>query len=125
MPNSTFGQVLDEVRRRGALNENVLRLLRDLEIIRHNEFGHGNAQPFRLNAREVDFVYTSCASVYRVTDAKRNKNARIRSAWFKIRWFGATRLIARAGQVIDVIHASPTRAIPMPRPGSRPQGRAD
>jgi hypothetical protein len=62
IPNGTFGNVLDEVRRLGDLNEHVLRLLRDLEIIRHNEFGHGNAQPFRLNPREVDFVYTTAAA---------------------------------------------------------------
>jgi len=62
IPNGTFGQVLDEVRRRGNLNDNVFRILRDLEIIRHNEFAHGNAEPFRLNAREVDFVYTTCAA---------------------------------------------------------------
>lgn len=62
IPHGTLGQVLDEVRRRGTLNENVQRLLRDLEIIRHNEFGHGNARPFRLNGREVDFVYTTCAA---------------------------------------------------------------
>jgi hypothetical protein len=62
IPNGTFGNVLDEVRRRGDLNEHVLRLLRDIEIIRHNEFGHGNAHPFRLNASEVDFVYTTAAA---------------------------------------------------------------
>jgi hypothetical protein len=62
MANATFGQVLDEVRRRGTLNEDVQRLLRDVEVIRHNNFGHGMAGPFRLNGPEVDFVYTLCAA---------------------------------------------------------------
>lgn len=62
MPNATFGQVLDEVRRRNALSEHVQRLLRDVEVIRHNNFGHGMAAPFALHGAEVDFVYTVCAA---------------------------------------------------------------
>lgn len=62
MPNATFGQVLEEVRRRGIMNEPVQRLLRDLEVVRHNNFGHGMAEPFRINGAEVDFVYTVCAA---------------------------------------------------------------
>lgn len=62
MPNATFGQVLDEVRRRSSVNEHVQRLLRDVELLRHNSFGHGMTEPFALNNTEVDFVYTVCAA---------------------------------------------------------------
>jgi hypothetical protein len=62
MPNATFGQVLDEVRRRNSVNEHVQRLLRDVELLRHNSFGHGMTQPFPLNGAEVDFVYVVCAA---------------------------------------------------------------
>jgi len=62
MPNATLGQVLDEVRRRGTMNEDVQRLLRNIEAVRHNNFGHGMAEPFGLNGTEVDFVYTVCSA---------------------------------------------------------------
>ena len=62
MPAATLGGVLDEVRRRDALNDHVIRLLRDVEILRHNTFGHGMAEDFRLTEREVDFVYATCAA---------------------------------------------------------------
>ena len=62
MPTATFGQVLNEVRQRGILNEHVQRLLRDVELVRHNNFGHGMAAPFSLTDAEVDFVYTVCAA---------------------------------------------------------------
>jgi hypothetical protein len=62
MPNATFGQVLDEVRRRGTLDEHVQRLLRDVEVIRHNNFGHGMVEAFGPQGSEVDFIYTVCAA---------------------------------------------------------------
>ena len=62
MPNATFGQVLDRVRQRGTISEPIQRLLRDVEVMRHNAFGHGMAEPFALSAAEVDFVYTACAA---------------------------------------------------------------
>jgi hypothetical protein len=48
MPNATFGQVLDRVRERGIISEPIQRLLRDVEVMRHNAFGHGMAEPIRL-----------------------------------------------------------------------------
>jgi hypothetical protein len=61
-PADTFGRVLDEVRRRGTLDKQVQQVLRDVEKIRHTNFGHGMAEPFRLQEAEVDFVYTVCAA---------------------------------------------------------------
>lgn len=61
VPNGTFGQVLDEVRRRGALNEYVIRILRDLEILGHNTFRHGMVEEFNLTSSEVEFVFAVCA----------------------------------------------------------------
>jgi hypothetical protein len=62
MQNATFGQVLDRVRQRGTISEPIQRLLRDVEVMRHNAFGHGMAEPFALSAAEVDFVYAACAA---------------------------------------------------------------
>lgn len=67
MPNSTFGQVLDEIRRQpGRMNEQIQRLLRDVEVLRHDNFGHGMAQVFALQGAEVDFVFTICAAGIRL-----------------------------------------------------------
>jgi hypothetical protein len=62
MPNATFGQVLERVRQRATISEPIQRLLRDVEVMRHNVFGHGMAEQFALNAAEVDFVYVTCAA---------------------------------------------------------------
>jgi hypothetical protein len=61
LPNGTFGDVLGEVRRRGSLNEHVIRILRDLEILGHNTFRHGMVQDFNLTSPEVEFVFVVCA----------------------------------------------------------------
>jgi hypothetical protein len=63
MPAATFGQVLDEVRQGNMLNDDVQRVLRALEVLRHHHLGHGMADPFNLTANEVDFVYVTCAVV--------------------------------------------------------------
>jgi hypothetical protein len=60
MENATFGGVLDEARRRSDLDESTIRLLRQVEVLRHNKFGHGTTTPFNLSAPEIDFVYLTC-----------------------------------------------------------------
>ena len=60
LPNATFSQVLDEVQRRGRMNEQVIATLRALNTLRNRNFGHGMAVPFTLTAAEVDFVYMTC-----------------------------------------------------------------
>jgi hypothetical protein len=71
MPNATFGQVLDRVRQHGTINDPIQRLLRDVEVMRHNAFGHGMAEPFALSAAEVDFVFTACAAAIPVFTRQR------------------------------------------------------
>ena len=71
MPNATFGQVLDRVRQRGTISEPIQRFLRDVEVMRHNAFGHGMAAQFALSAAEVDFVYTVCAAAIPVFTRQR------------------------------------------------------
>lgn len=67
MPNATFGQVLDEVRRRDdLLSDDAQRVLRQVEVLRHHHLGHGMAGPFNLAANEVDFVYVMCAAGIRL-----------------------------------------------------------
>jgi hypothetical protein len=60
LPNATFSQVLDEVQRRGSMNEQVIANLRALNTLRNRNFGHGMAVPFTLAAAEVDFVFLTC-----------------------------------------------------------------
>lgn len=61
LPGETFGRVLD---RDDALNAEIKRALRAVEIIRNNNFGHGGN--FLLSGTEVEFVYTTCAAAIRV-----------------------------------------------------------
>lgn len=60
LPNATFSQVLDEVQRRGRMNEQIVATLRALNTLRNRNFGHGMAALFTLTAAEVDFVYMTC-----------------------------------------------------------------
>lgn len=61
LPHATLGRVLD---RDGAVNPEIKRLLRAVEAIRHNNFGHGGN--FSLTGTEVEFVYTTCAAAIRI-----------------------------------------------------------
>jgi hypothetical protein len=60
MDNATFGNVLDEAKRLCELDDSTIRVLRQLETLRHNKFGHGTTTPFDLGSSEVDFVYLTC-----------------------------------------------------------------
>lgn len=60
MPNATFGEVLDTVRRQATLNEATVRLLRAVEVFGHGTFWHGRIEPFNFSPAEVDFVFTTC-----------------------------------------------------------------
>jgi hypothetical protein len=57
---ATFGDVLDNLRARGGIDQFTWRSLQALEIVRHNHFGHGGQAVFGLSPAEVDFVYISC-----------------------------------------------------------------
>jgi len=57
---ATFGNVLDNLRAAGTINEFTVRTLRALEVMRHNHFGHGAEVRFSLSSAEVDFVYLTC-----------------------------------------------------------------
>jgi hypothetical protein len=57
---ATFGNVLDNIRGAGVINEFTLRTLWALEVVRHNYFGHGAEVRFNLSSAEVDYVYLTC-----------------------------------------------------------------
>jgi hypothetical protein len=57
---ATFGDVLNELRTRAAIDRFTVATLRSLETVRHNHFGHGAQAPFSLTPGEVDFVYLTC-----------------------------------------------------------------
>lgn len=60
MPGRPFDNLLDELRRRGTVNQQVLDVLDSLNVLRHRNFAHGAAGPFNLSPAEVDFVYLTC-----------------------------------------------------------------
>jgi hypothetical protein len=60
MPDATFGQVFAQIRRRQALNEQVIGVLEAINTLRNRNFGHGMVAPFNLTAPEVDFTYLTC-----------------------------------------------------------------
>lgn len=60
MPNATFHRVLQQVRRAGDLNGEVIAVLESVNTLRNRRFGHG--VPFTLGATEVEFTYTVCAA---------------------------------------------------------------
>jgi hypothetical protein len=59
MPTATFGNVIAELRRRGALTPEILEMLSKQNDTRNKHFGHGMTAPFTLKPSEVDFVYLS------------------------------------------------------------------
>jgi hypothetical protein len=59
---TTFGDVVAILQGGNTMDRFTLSLLRQIEIVRHNHFGHGNASPFNLAPAEVEFVYLSCVS---------------------------------------------------------------
>ncbi len=59
-PNDTFGNVLNEIRRRQVLNTNTIKVLDAVNTLRNGSFGHGMTTPFNLTAPEVDFTYLTC-----------------------------------------------------------------
>lgn len=62
MPNATFGEVVNGLRRRQAFNPQILALLEGINILRNRNFGHGMAVQFNLSSAEVDFTYLACIS---------------------------------------------------------------
>lgn len=60
MPQSTFGQVVAQIRQRQALNEQIVGLLEAINTLRNRNFGHGMVAPFSLTGPEVDFTYLTC-----------------------------------------------------------------
>jgi hypothetical protein len=59
MPGRLLDDVLGALRRRQILNAEVLGILDALNVLRHRNFGHGMAEPFRLSGADVDFTYIS------------------------------------------------------------------
>jgi len=57
---STFGRALDELGRRAVRNQGTVQILRALEVMRHNTFGHGTPDTFTLHSSEVDLVFLVC-----------------------------------------------------------------
>lgn len=62
VPTATLGNVLDEVTRGNRINGHVLRVLRAIEAVRHNTFGHGTVEEFTLNSAETDFAFHLCVA---------------------------------------------------------------
>lgn len=60
MPNRGFDDVLSEARRRNVLKSQVRDVLDKVNVLRHQNFGHGMTTPFALVPAEVDFVYLTC-----------------------------------------------------------------
>jgi hypothetical protein len=60
VPSGTFDDVLKKFRSSNALARETIRMLQEMNTIRHNHFGHGMSEPFSLSTHEVDFVYVSC-----------------------------------------------------------------
>ena len=60
MPNGTFHDVLQRIRRAGDLNGEVLGVLSSVNTLRNRNFGHG--VPFTLRPQEVEFTYTVCVA---------------------------------------------------------------
>lgn len=60
LPNSTFGQVINHIRRTQALNSQIIETLNAVNNLRNGNFGHGMTDPFGLNPAEVDFTYLTC-----------------------------------------------------------------
>ena len=63
MPTATFGAVMKKVREEDALHPSVCEFLKRIEVLRHNDFGHGPTTGAReLSKPEVDFTYLSCVA---------------------------------------------------------------
>jgi hypothetical protein len=60
IPSGTFDDVLKKFQTKQALARETIRMLQELNTMRHNHFGHGMTEPFSLSSPEVDFVYVSC-----------------------------------------------------------------
>lgn len=60
MPNATFGDVVNDLRRRQTFNPQILALLEGINTLRKRNFGHGMAAQFNFTAAEVDFTYIAC-----------------------------------------------------------------
>jgi len=60
MPNDKFRAVLSNVRRIGALQDEIMSVLEAINILRNRKFGHGTTTPFDLSSGEVDFTYLTC-----------------------------------------------------------------
>jgi len=62
MPNSTFGQVVNQISAPEFMNPQVKNVLITLNDLRNKNFGHGMTTPFSLSSAEVEFAYLSCVS---------------------------------------------------------------
>lgn len=60
MPTATFHNVLEQIRRKGELNGEVIGVLDSVNTLRNRHFGHG--VPFPLRPEEVEFTYTVCVA---------------------------------------------------------------
>jgi hypothetical protein len=60
MPSATFGQVVAHIEQTGAHNAQVAAMLRTINALRNNHFGHGMTTPFDLTGPQVDFTYLTC-----------------------------------------------------------------
>ena len=60
MPNGTFHDVLQRIRRAGDLNGEVVGVLSSVNTLRNRNFGHG--VPFTLRPQEVEFTYAVCVA---------------------------------------------------------------
>jgi hypothetical protein len=60
IPSGTFDDVLKKCQTKQALARETIRMLQELNTVRHNHFGHGMTESFSLSSPEVDFVYVSC-----------------------------------------------------------------
>ena len=58
MRNAALDAVLDRARRANDLNPRTIAVLNEINILRHQNFGHGMA--FNFDPAEVDFIYLTC-----------------------------------------------------------------
>ena len=60
MPNATFGNVVAQVEQAGTHNPQLVAVLRSINALRNNHFGHKMTTPFTLTGPQVHFTYLAC-----------------------------------------------------------------
>lgn len=63
---STFGPALDAATHQNLVDRYIAEVLKKIEVVRHNQLGHGMTTQFSLRPDEVEFVYIACLMAARL-----------------------------------------------------------